>query len=486
MRRALVLGVVTVLVAGTACGGAGSSKAGGDPSPVTLRIGTDDEPGRPAAEVISDFARRVRALSGGQLVVEPVWKAAGRDVKDWDQAVARLLVGGELDLALVPARAWDTEGVASLRALQAPHLLTTSEAVGKVVTSDLAPELMSGLEAVGVTGLALVPEGLRYLFAFDEPVLRPTDLRGSVVRAPTSAATAALFAALGAGVDDLAGEAFRRRVGDGTVTAAESSFAFAGTLPAPSTVTGDLVLFPKVDALVAGRDVLAGLAPEQRQVLRRAAVATRDAAVRSVRSEAEAATRFCANGGTVVLAGEQRLAAFRRAAAPVHAQLRQDPATRRLLDRIQEVVAGGPAPVPVAPCAPTPVGLAAPSASGTTFPEGTYRAAMSGPALVAAGVDPGGAEAFDGVNDLRFRDGRWHHDTHGENAGDDCGGTYSVEAGRLVVWLAGCGNVVDGVLFSAGWSMDGSRLIFQEPRSEIDPQRFVDATWGGQPWKKID
>ena len=45
---------------------------------------------------------------------------------------------------------------------------------------------------------------------------------------------------------------------------------------------------------------------------------------------------------------------------------------------------------------------------------------------------------------------------------------------------------MDAVLFSAGWRMDGSRLIFQEPRSEIDPQRFVDATWGGQPWKKID
>lgn len=486
MRRALVLGVATVLVAGTACGGADRSKAGGDPRPVTLRIGTDDEPGRPAAEVISDFARRVHALSGGQLVVEPVWKAVGQDVEDWDQAVARLLVGGELDLALVPARAWDTEGVASLRALQAPHLLTTSEAVGQVVTSDLAPELMSGLEAVGVTGLALVPEGLRYLFAFDEPVLRPTDLRGSVVRAPTSAMTAALFAALGAGVDDLPGEAFSRRVGDGTVTAAESSFAFAGTLPAPSTVTGDLVLFPKVDALVVGRDVLADLAPEQRQVLRRAAVATRDAAVRSARSEAEAATRFCANGGTVVLAGAQRLAAFRRAAAPVHAQLRQDPVTRRLLDRIREVVAGAPAPVAVAPCAPTPVGVAASSASGTTFPEGTYRAAMSGQALLAAGVDPGGAEAFDGVNDLRFRDGRWHHDTHGEKPDDDCGGTYSVAAGRLVVRLAGCGNVVDGVLFSAGWKMEGSRLTFQELRSKIDPQSFVDATWGGQPWEKID
>ena len=485
MRRSLVLGLAAVLLVGTACSGARSGKSGGDPRPVTLRMGTNDEPGRPAARTISDFAGRVHALSGGQLLVEPVWQAAGPDVADWDQAVARLLVDGDLELALVPARAWDTEGVTSLRVLQAPHLLTTSQAVGEVVTSDLAPELLAGLDAVGVTGLALVPEGLRYLFSFDEPLRHPTDLRGSVVRAPTSATTAALFTALGARVADLPGPAFAAEVDAGRLVAAESSFDFAGTLPAPTTVTGDLVLFPKVDVLGVGQQVLSALSSEQREVLRRAALEIRDDAVRSATSDAPAATRFCAGGGTVVLAGEQGLAAFRRAAEPVYAQLDADPETRRLLRSLRAVAARAPAAAPLAACDPTPVDPATPSRAAATFPEGTYRAAMSRDVLLAAGVDAGSAASMAGINDLELRGGRWRHSTRGAVPSEDCTGPYSVQGGRLVIKIAGCGNVLPGVLFSAGWTLDGNRLTFQELRSETDPQGFIDATWGGQPWEKI-
>lgn len=40
---------------------------------------------------------------------------------------------------------------------------------------------------------------------------------------------------------------------------------------------------------------------------------------------------------------------------------------------------------------------------------------------------------------------------------------------------AGEGTVC-GLLFSAGWTLDGTRLTFQELRSETGPQRVVDAT----------
>lgn len=487
MQRAAVLCLAALLAAGTACGGGGTTKAGGDAAPVTLRMGTNDGPGRPAAQTILDFARRVDQLSGGQLVVEPVWTAAGRTVEDWDQAIARLVVGGELDLALVPSRAWDTEGVTSLRALQAPYLLTSSDAVGAVVTSDLGPDLLSGLKPLGVTGLALIPEGLRHLMAFGEPVLHPTDVQGSVVRAPTSATTAAMFRALGARVEDLPGETLAPRVADGTVVAAESSFVFADTLPGPTTVTGDLVLFPKVDAVVVGHAALAELSPELRRVLSRAALDTRDRVVaRAATSERDAAADFCAGGGTVALAGEIGLAAFHRAAEPVIADLAQDPTTRRLMDRIRHVTARIPAPESVDACTPPASEPVAPSRTAGAFPEGTYRAVMTRDALLAAGIEAGAAADFDGVNDLRFRTGRWHHDTHGGVAAEDCGGVYSVAGGRLVVHIAGCGGSGDGVLFSAAWTLDGSQLTFQALRSETNPQRFVDTFFGGRTWEKIE
>ena len=94
---------------------AGCSSTTASPPPAaeqskTLRIATDDEPGRPAAAQIEEFARNVKEHSGGKVLIEPVWKAVGEDKDDPDQAVARAVVTGDFDMGLVPARAWDTEG----------------------------------------------------------------------------------------------------------------------------------------------------------------------------------------------------------------------------------------------------------------------------------------------------------------------------------------------------------------------------------------
>ena len=134
------------------------TKAGGQAAPVILRIGTDDSPGRPAADQIGEFARQVEELSDGGVRIEPVWNAAGDTGEDdWDQKVARMVVAGEVDMGLIPARAWDTEGVTSLRALNAPFLITSDELAAEVASSELAGTMLAGLDTVGVTGLALCP-----------------------------------------------------------------------------------------------------------------------------------------------------------------------------------------------------------------------------------------------------------------------------------------------------------------------------------------
>ncbi len=96
------------------------------------------------------------------------------------------MVSGRLDGANVPARAWDALGVTTLRALNAPFLLESDSAVADVVTGDLAPELLAGLDGAGVTGLGLVAEGQRRLVFFGDAVV-PTDaMAGRVIRAPRS------------------------------------------------------------------------------------------------------------------------------------------------------------------------------------------------------------------------------------------------------------------------------------------------------------
>ena len=194
---------------------------------VTLRVGTDDVPGRPAADQIEEFARAVAERGDGSIVVEPAWHAAG-DTSDWDQAVARLVTSGDLEMGFIPARAWDTEGVTTLRALNTPFLITTDALVDEIVSNDgLTGELMSGLDAAGVVGLGLFPEALRHPFGLEAPLLGPDDYQGAVIREPTSATTTAMFEALGATAND-------DEPDPATHTGAESEYQFAP----PATATG--------------------------------------------------------------------------------------------------------------------------------------------------------------------------------------------------------------------------------------------------------
>ncbi len=122
----VAIGALAVVLTMSACSkGAGVSKAGGAAPPLVLRMGTDDGQGRPASDQVEEFARRVAQLSEGTITVKPVWHAAGTGLSDWDQKVAHMVVDGDLEMGNIPARAWDTEGVTSLRALNAPFLVTT-------------------------------------------------------------------------------------------------------------------------------------------------------------------------------------------------------------------------------------------------------------------------------------------------------------------------------------------------------------------------
>ena len=321
---------------------------------VTLRIGTDDEPGLPAADAIEEFARQVTERSDGQIVVEPVWHAAGAHVDDWDQAVARMVVDRELDLGLIPSRAWDTEGVTSLRALNAPFLVTSKALVDEIVTSDVSEELLAGLDEIGITGLALLPEGLRHVFWWDRPLVAADDFAGAIVRAPRSATTYALLEALGAKPDDLVlGPGFDAGVADGSVAGAESSFALATGLPGSwTTAAGNVTLFPKVNSLVANAEAFAELTPDQRAIIAAAAEGTRDWAMANTVDEAAAAEAYCAAGGTVVLADSAQIESLVVASRPVYEELERDGSTKRSIERIRALAEDAPPPAEIAACAP--------------------------------------------------------------------------------------------------------------------------------------
>lgn len=458
---------VTVVL--TSCSGAtAADKAGGSPEPLVLRIGTDDFAGRPASDQIEEFARRVEERSDGEILVQAVWHAAG-DGPDWDQRVARMVVSGALDLGNIPARSWDTEGVTTLRALNAPFLVTSDDLVAEIVDGDLAGKLMSGLESAGVVGLSLLPEGLRHPFGVEHALTGPDDFQGATIRMPTSATTIAVMEALGATTNDAE---LDRAVHDGM----ESGFVL---VPGAGHVTANLTFFPKVNSLVVNAEVFDRLTDEQREILRVAADDTRKWAIANTTPDHELAEQWCAGGGGVALSTEAELGALRQAAAPVYSMLESDEPTRDLIAEIRKLADAHP-PSPAPPvCA---IEVVEPLPAGTANElNGIYRFEITDEELAATGTAARDVNENHGTYTFTIEGDELCFEQQAPNrlyTPSDCGRVV-VEGDELIVGILGMSARYRWELLDD----DSLQLTFVDasPSDAIAPTK----AWAFEPWVRI-
>ena len=474
VRRVIATGAGLALAAGlVACSdlSADATRSGGEPPPVVLTIGSDDPAGRPATNQMEEFAGQVASLSDGALRIETRPRAAGLGNDDWDQAVARLVVAGDLDLGMIPARAWDTEGVTTLRALTTPLLVTTDDHMDAVALDDeLSQDLMSGLDQTGVTGLALVPEGIRYLLVPAGGRATVEQLAaGGTVRSPWSETTWAFFRALGARPSDAELTAGER-------VPTESEVALAGTVGAADNPVGNLPLFPKLNSLVVNTGTFDELTEEQRGWLREAAYATRDWAVDTRQSDHELATTLCDGGGTVVHDPHADSADVADAAAAVTEDLRDDAVTAELIDRIAAL--GSSAPEPLARCSPATAAVTPETLvpDPGRIPDGVYRVEFSDDYLRQQGLTREMAGINHGVWTITLRDGQWQVEQVASDITDTFQGSYEVRGDDLY-WLFD----EEQVVFRVPWSLgeDGS-LRFGQVDGPPDGHHH----WG-LPWERV-
>lgn len=466
------LGLAVSLAACTSTGGAGT-RSGGTPPPVVLTMGTEDPQGRLASNQIEEFARQVDALTEGTVRIEPRFRALGdTNVPAWDQEVARLVVAGELDLGMIPARAWDTEGVTTLRALTTPFLLTSDEAVHSVVSDEeLVGDLLAGLDDIGITGLTLVPEGIRRLWALDgrSRVLdRLGD--GGRIRAPRSETTWAVLEALGAQPTDAET--------DSTMVAVESQLSLSETLPGRSSLVGDVALFAKVNSLVANAAAYGDLTEDQQAALRTAAAATRDWAIATQDGEQELAQAFCDTGGTIVHEGPAVANRVRATARTVTDALRREAATADLIDRIGEY-AEGATPVTLATCSPETGDVTAENvvAEGGDLPDGVYRLELTDDWLEDQGLTPAQIQDNHGVWTFELVDGTWSLDQVAPNLSYAAQNVYQVR-GDEMFWLFDG----DDFLFHLRWQVDEDGSLRFENVSGQD--RYGDFHFK-LPWRRV-
>ncbi|MEO3856926.1 TRAP transporter substrate-binding protein DctP [Acrocarpospora sp. B8E8] len=487
LRNVVVLAATAALVVACASATQGG-KSGPGPAVTTLTLGTDDTPGLPGADAVEEFARLVQAKSGGTVRVQPKWNAAG-PVTQWDQAVARLVTGGDLDMGLIPARAWDTEGITTMSALHAPFLVTSDYLVDRILADDaLAAQLLGGLTKAGLTGLALLPDGLRHPFGVHGPLTSPADFAGKTFRAPHSDTAYALFRAFGAEPADLPGDAMGQAIAAKSLAGMESSYTWASSSLPASVAAANVTFFPKVNTLVIRSSVLAGLSERQRAAVTEAAASAAVWARSHRPSEIEAGRAFCSYGGAVVYAADGDIAALARAAQPVYATLEKDPQVKGMIERIRELKKNAPAAQIAIPCdGRKSTGTLAKSSAAAKFPEGVYRAEIPMQRFLDSKVHPAWARDNSGISTLTFTAGTWRHHVGGSPDSADCYGPYTATGGRVVLSFREvlCGTA-GGDLFSAGWRLDGGELRFVDVEAgQPGEESLMYVLFGSEPWKKI-
>ena len=125
------------------------------------------------------------------------------------------LASGDADLTVVRSGPLALRGAASMAVLQTPLLVVSPEHADKVAADPVAADLMADLDELGLTGLALVPGGVRHPFGYGRARYGAEDFRGIGVNTNIATGVDPLIEALGARPDHpeqrRASRAHRRR-----------------------------------------------------------------------------------------------------------------------------------------------------------------------------------------------------------------------------------------------------------------------------------
>jgi TRAP-type C4-dicarboxylate transport system substrate-binding protein len=479
---AALLPCLAAALAGCSLGG-GSSKSGGSPAEpgpanrtITLRYASAD-----AGAVAPTFATELARLSGGRL--RAVTVRYDDRATDVDQRIARDVAGGRLDVADVAARAWESLGATGLRAFQSPFLITSDALLDRVVADRrIAGPLLRSLSPLRVTGLALTPRGVRYLFA-DRPLDRPDAFKGARIRVNESPTTEDILSELGArpttsvrnGPDVIA--ALR----DGNLDAVEANMRLATAAgyvrEAPHLSPP---LYAKVTTLVANSKRLEQLGPAAASWVREAAA--RAAAAERAHDDRSSWVAACASGLRVATPTPAQLDALQVSVVDTHTNLDADPVAAVAVDRIGLLATQTPRVDPWAHCA----GERAWS-SPTRDIDGTYEVTITQADLDRTGTEPGN----DGPYRLYSGNGRyallhmvpdptWPPGWDFNRDPVDVG-TVRVEGDR-----AQFRNEKSILVGTAGATIYRFELFRDRLR-----WRYVSGTedfvvWSGRPWRKVD
>jgi TRAP-type C4-dicarboxylate transport system substrate-binding protein len=358
MRKSVVCAaplLVALVVAG--CHG-GADKAGGTASPKATVLTMAIPFGEPTE--LNGFADEVRRLSRGtmRIALTPRWRY-GQIA--YENGLIADVQAGKADLGVTGARAWDSVGLNSFRALGAPLLIDSYALQDRVLASPIIPAMLHELTRLRLVGLGVLPSELRRPLAVTHPLLGPSDYSGRKIGVQQSLVASSTMHALGATPVWFGGGASIAQMDGIEYTISDiqgSKYDGPGKY-----LTANVVLWPRPIVLFASRAAFAKLAPSQRRILKRAVANDRAAETKARVSAERTDTEILCGRRQLrfVAASPAEIAALRRAVRPVYTQLERDPQTRRFIAEIQALHARVGVPTSKVPSCRASASISAPA-----------------------------------------------------------------------------------------------------------------------------
>jgi hypothetical protein len=245
-------------------------------------------------------------------------------------------------------------------------------------------------------------------------------------------------------------------------------------------VTGNVVFFPKFQVLFAHGETFETLTEAQSTILQNAALATQQKAIAERPDEAVVASAWCENGGSIVMASDEQVAAFEAAAQPVFAQIEQDPFNAEMIAAIRELKGKTQPSAGAAACGPK-----AETWSEGPLPDGTWTVELSVEDLVGMGVPQSDAAGWAGVGTFTFQGGKGVYQQEGENE-YECEGTYEVVEDFVRFTYPTDQGVCSGIVEDLQWRLEENGLHFQLLAAHNTSFREDKAFWEAKPWQKVE
>ena len=471
------LTVMAAIVAGGCSGGdAASGKAGGAAPPVALQMvnaygDLNLVPG------VQHFVSQVEELSGGNLQIE-LTSGYGDDSDDAEQQVVRAVAAGKADLGWAGARVFDTMGVTSFQALQAPMLIDSYPLEQAVIAAGIPDQMLDGLDKVGVAGLGVLVDGLRKPIAVKGPLLGAADWRGITFGTFKAQGQTEAIRALGATPLDIFGRSRSEALSSGKLQGFEMSLlVYNGRVLAHAApyVTANVNLWPQMDVLLGNPKRLAELSDQQRGWLEEAARVGAERSVELVDNDAENLKIACQAGARFANASKEDLAALRDGFAPVYTSLEQDVQTKAFIEQIQglkqSTPAGRPLAIPAGCSGKAPEHADARSASASGELNGTYRHVITKEDALRVG-DMDGFDQLPMVDTIRLRDGQVKGGCFGQGA------SYSLSGNQITF-----DSPEYGYTMTFTFAVDGKGNLHLTPVQPMDPGDAFTCAYN--PWIKI-